>query len=177
MSLIDTLSLGKEAPEKFNVVIEMPRGSSNKYELDKDTGMITLDRVFYSPMHCPLDYGFLPQTHWHDGDPLDALVLTTYPLFPGVVAEVRPIGLLRMTDNGEKDEKIIAVATGDPRFEEYKDISDLSGHLKRELKHFYEEYKNLEGKKVTVLAIENKKAAKKVVQEGVELYKKLKKKK
>ncbi len=164
--------LGDKAPEKCNVIIEILRGSSNKYEVDKKSGLIKLDRVFYSPMHYPLDYGYLPQTWWHDGDPLDALVMTTHPLLPGVLVEVRPIGVLRMKDNGEQDEKIIAVAAKDPRFEEYQDIDDMSGHLKKELKHFFEEYKNLENKKVEVLSIENREAALAVIREGVELYKK-----
>ncbi|MBI1755379.1 inorganic diphosphatase [Candidatus Azambacteria bacterium] len=165
------IPLGKNAPEQFNVVIEIPRGSSNKYEVDKETGLIKLDRVFYSPMHYPLDYGFLPQTHWYDGDALDALVMTTHPLLPGVLVEVRPIALVRMVDNGDKDEKIIAVAAKDPRFAEYHDLTDLSEHFKKELKHFFEEYKNLEGKKVQVVAIEDRAAALAVVREGMEMYK------
>lgn len=167
-----TISLGKNAPEVCNVIIEIPRGSSNKYEVDKETGLIKLDRVFYSPMHYPLDYGFLPQTWWHDGDPLDALVLTTYPLLPGVLVEVRPIGVLRMIDSGDRDEKIIAVAAKDPRFDEYQDITDVAEHTKKELKHFFEEYKHLQGKKVEVTSIENKEAALAVIREGIELYKK-----
>lgn len=169
---IRTISLGSKAPEQCNVIIEIPRGSSNKYEVDKETGLIKLDRVFFSPMHYPLDYGFLPQTHWYDGDPLDALVMTTHPLLPGVLVEVRPIGVIRMKDDGEQDEKIIAVAAKDPRFEEYQDIDDITEHTKKELKHFFEEYKTLQGKKVEVLSIENKEAALAVIREGVELYKK-----
>lgn len=167
--------LGKEAPEKFNVIIEIPRGSSNKYEVDKETGMIKLDRVLYSSMYYPLDYGYLPETHWHDGDPLDALVLTTHPLLPGVLAEVKPIGVLSMIDSGDKDEKIIAIAVGDPRMSEYKDINDLTEHLRKEITHFYEVYKDLQGKKVKVLSWGNAEEAKKVVLESIELYKNLKK--
>ncbi len=165
------IPLGKNAPEQCNVIIEIPRGSSNKYEVDKETGIIKLDRVFYSPMHYPLDYGFLPQTHWHDGDALDALVMTTHPLLPGVMVEVRPIAVIRMIDNGDKDEKIIAAAAKDPRFSEYRDLADLSDHFKKELTHFFQEYKNLEGKKVHILAIEGKAAALAVIREGMELYK------
>lgn len=167
--------LGAEAPEKFNVIIEIPRGSSNKYEVDKETGMIKLDRVLYSSMYYPLDYGYLPQTHWHDGDPLDALVMTTHPLLPGVLVEVKPIGVLSMIDNGDKDEKIIAIAVGDPRMNEYKDINDLTEHLRKEITHFYEVYKDLQGKKVKVLSWGNAEEAKKVVLESIELYKNLKK--
>ncbi|OGD31647.1 inorganic diphosphatase [Candidatus Azambacteria bacterium RIFCSPHIGHO2_02_FULL_52_12] len=166
--------LGKEAPEKFNVIIEIPRGSSNKYEMDKETGLIKLDRVFYSSVYYPLDYGFLPQTHWHDGDALDALVLTTHALLPGVLVEVKPIGVLNLIDNGDKDEKIIGVAVGDPRMEEYKDIDDLTEHLRKEIAHFYEVYKDLEGKKVQVVSWGNAEEAKKVIKEGMEMHRKLK---
>ena len=145
-NFLQNIPLGKEAPEKFNLIIEIPRGSSNKYEMDKETGMIKLDRVLYSSMYYPLDYGYLPQTHWHDGDPLDALVLTTHALLPGVLVEVKPIGVLSMVDNGEKDEKIIGIAVGDPRMQEYKDIGDLTEHLRKEITHFYEVYKDLQGK-------------------------------
>lgn len=172
---IANIPLGKEAPEKFNVIIEIPRGSSNKYEVDKETGMIKLDRVLYSSMYYPLDYGYLPQTHWHDGDPLDALVMTTHPLLPGVLVEVKPIGVLRMIDSGDKDEKIIAVAVGDPRMNEFTNINDLTAHLRKEITHFYEVYKDLQGKEVKVLSWGNAEEAKKVVEESVQLYKELKK--
>src|SRR3989344_9418986 len=171
-NFLKNIPLGKEAPEKFNVIIESPRGSANKYEMDKETGLIKLDRVLYSSMYYPLDYGYLPQTHWHDGDPLDALVLTTHALLPGVLVEVKPIGVLSMVDNGEKDEKIIGIAVGDPRMQEYKDIGDLTEHLRKEITHFYEVYKDLQGKKVEVLSWGNAEEAKKVILESVELYKK-----
>ncbi len=169
------IPLGKDAPEKFNVIIEIPRGSSNKYELDKETGLIKLDRVLYSSMYYPLDYGFLPQTHWYDGDPLDALVLTTHALLPGVLVEVKPIGVLRLIDNGDKDEKIISIATGDPRMSKYKDIDDLGEHFQKEISHFYEVYKDLEGKKVKVVSWGNAQEAKEVVLEGMEMYRELQK--
>src|SRR3989344_3392241 len=111
MKNILDISLGEKAPDGFNVIIEISRGPSNKCEIDKNTGLLRLDRVLYSPFYYPLDYGFLPQTHWHDDDPLDALVLVTHPILPGTIVEVRPVGVVRMTDNGDKDEKIIAVAT------------------------------------------------------------------
>ena len=177
MKNICDISVGEKAPDVFNVIIEISRGSSNKYEIDKETGLLRLDRVLYSPFYYPLDYGFLPQTHWHDGDPLDALVLVTHPILPGTIVEARPVGVIRMMDNGDKDEKIIAVATGDPRFNEYEDIDDLSVHLRKELKHFYEYYKHLEGKEVKVISIEGKKEAKEVIVEGIELYKQLQAKK
>ena len=176
MKNIMDISVGKHAPEKFNAIIEISRGSSNKYEVDKETGMLMLDRVFYSPFYYPLDYGFLPQTHWHDGDPLDAMILVSHPILPGTIVEARPIGVVRMVDNGDKDEKIIAVATGDPRFAEYNDIGDLSEHVKKEITHFYESYKHLEGKEVKVLSIDGKKEALDVIREGIAMYKELKEK-
>ena len=171
MNILHDVSLGDNVPEKFNVIIEIPRGSSNKYEIDKDTGLMKLDRVLYSAMFSPMDYGFLPQTHWHDGDPLDVLVMTTYALVPGVLVEVRPIAVIRMIDSGEKDEKIIAVPTEDPRFDGIKDVSDIEKHTIEELRHYYEHYKDLQGKEVQITAIEGADAAKEVIKEGVKLYK------
>ena len=169
MNILNT-PLGKDAPEKFNVIIEIPRGSSNKYEIDKETGLIKLDRVMYSPVYYPLDYGFLPQTHWHDGDAVDALVLTTHPLLPGVLVEAKPIGVLEMIDDGDRDEKVICVAVKDPRFSEFADISDLGEHMRKEIAHFYEVYKELQGKHVEVLSWKGAEDAKKVVKEGMDLY-------
>ncbi|MEK7452765.1 MAG: inorganic diphosphatase [Patescibacteria group bacterium] len=165
------VSLGKESPEKFNIIIEIPKGSSNKYEIDKETGLMRLDRVLYSAMFSPMDYGFLPQTYWHDGDPLDVLVMTTYTLLPGILVEVRPVAVVRMIDSGDRDEKIIAVPTGDPRFNGIKDVSDIEEHILAELKHYYEHYKDLQNKKVKITSIDGLLEAKKVILEGVKLYK------
>lgn len=173
MNLWHDLSLGDKAPEEFNVVIEIPRGSSNKYEVDKDTGLIKLDRVFYSPVYYPTDYGFAPQTFWHDGDPLDVMVLTTHPLLPGVIVKVRPIGVVHMVDSGDRDEKIVAVAVKDPRYADIKDISDLPAHWSKEIQNFFEHYKDLEGKKVEINGFEGREAALLTVRESQELYKKV----
>ncbi len=170
MNLCKEISLGDKAPEVVNVIIEMPRGSANKYEVDKETGLIKLDRVIHAAMFSPADYGFLPQTHWYDGDPLDALIFTTYPLHPGVLVEARPIGVVYMTDSGEKDEKIIAVAKDDPRYREFKNIGDLPPHSLDELKHYYEHYKILQNKTVKVHGFGNAKEAKKIIKEGQKLY-------
>lgn len=171
MNLCHEISIGDKAPEVVNVIIEMPRGSANKYEVDKETGLIKLDRVIHAAMFSPADYGFLPQTHWHDGDPLDALVFTTYPLVPGVLVEARPIGVVYMIDSGEKDEKILSVAKDDPRFREIKDVSDLPTHTIEEIKHYYEHYKILQGKTVEIKGIGSVEEAKKIILEGQELYK------
>ncbi len=171
MNLWHDIPLGQDVPEKFNAIIEIPRGSSNKYEIDKDTGLMKLDRVLYSAMFSPMDYGFLPQTYWHDDDPLDVLVMTTYALVPGILVEVRPIAVVKMIDGGDKDDKIIAVPTEDPRFNGIKDVSDIEEHILAELKHYYEHYKDLQNKKVEVTAILGVKEAKEVILEGIELYK------
>lgn len=170
MNVLHDIPAGDGAGQ-VNVFIEIPRGSKNKYELDKDTGLITLDRVFYSSFVYPMDYGFVPQTHWHDGDPLDALIINTAePYYPGIFVPTRPVAVLRMVDNGEKDEKLICVPADDPRLADVKDQGDIAPHIFKELTDFYENYKNLEDKKVTIEKIEGKAAAEAVVAEGIKLY-------
>jgi inorganic pyrophosphatase len=145
------LEPGPQPPEQVNVVVEIPRGSRNKYELDKGSGLMRLDRVLYSAVHYPGDYGFIPQTLAEDGDPCDALVLVKEPTFAGCLIEVRPLGMLRMLDHGEADNKILTVPIRDPNHEEYFDIADLPGHFLKEIEHFFQIYKDLEGKEVQVL--------------------------
>lgn len=170
MNIVHDLPAG--SADQLNVFIEIPKGSKNKYELDKDTGLITLDRVFYSAYAYPLDYGMVPQTHWHDGDPLDALVINTAePYYPGVVVPARPIAVIRMIDDGEKDEKLICVPADDPRLAEFTDQDSIAPHVLKELTDFFENYKNLQGKTVTIDGIEGKDAARAVVEEGLKLYK------
>lgn len=149
MSLLD-VKIGAEAPEVFQAVIEIPRGSTNKYEVDQETGTIKLDRVLYSPLFYPFDYGYIPQTHYLDGDPLDVLVLTSHPLFPGCVVEASPIGVLKMSDEKGPDEKILCVATKDPRYGYRKTLEELNLHTLKELRHFFEVYKQLEEKSVEI---------------------------
>jgi len=172
MNVIRDLSVGKP-PEEVNVFIEIPRGAKNKYELDKDSGLVTLDRVFYASFAYPMDYGLIPQTHWHDGDPLDALVINSAePYYPGVVIPARPVAVIRMVDDGEKDEKIICVPSDDPRLEGIKDKDDIAPHVLKDTQHVFEHYKDLQGQKVTIDKIEGREAARKVIQEGIELYQK-----
>lgn len=172
MNVVKDLPIGN-APDEINVFIEIPRGSKNKYEIDKDTGLVTLDRVLYSAYTYPVDYGLLPQTHWHDGDPLDALIINTAePYYPGVVIPCRPIAVIRMIDSGEKDEKIICVPQDDPRLAGMKDKGDIAPHVLKELTDFYENYKKLQGKEAKIEGIDGAADAKKVIQEAVELYKK-----
>jgi|SRR3989344_6708584 len=171
MNLLHDIPLGDKAPKEFNVIIEIPKGSSNKYEIDKETGLIKLDRVLYSSVFYPTDYGFLPRTYFDDGDALDALVLSTYQFFSGLLVSVRPIGLIKMIDNGDKDDKLITVPVGDPRFKDYKEIKNLPAHFQAEIKNFLETYKNLEGKTVTVSGMRSAREAMAIVEKGVKMYK------
>lgn len=130
--------------------IEIPKGSSNKYEYDQQRGVFVLDRALFSPMYYPADYGFIPGTLAGDGDPLDVLVLVVNPTFPGCRIRCRPIGMFRMADEKGEDEKIIAVPAGDPRSAELQEVAELGPHLRREIEHFFSQYKQLEGKPVAV---------------------------
>ena len=149
MSLLNA-KIGNFAPDTCNVVIEIPRGSTNKYEVDAETGLIKLDRVLYSPLFYPFDYGYIPQTLYIDGDPIDVLVLVSHPTFPGCIIEAAPIGVLEMTDDKGPDEKILCVAVKDPRYGYRRSITELNDHTLKEIKHFFEVYKDLEDKFVQV---------------------------
>ena len=164
--------IGKDSPKIVSLIVEIPQGSRNRYELEKETGLMILDRVLYSPVQYPADYGFIPQTYWEDGDPLDALVIGRFPIFPNTIVKVRPIALIQMIDEGEDDSKIICVPAADPHFEHYTDKNDISDHFLRELKHFFEIYKHLQGKKVKVLNFLGKKDAEKTIIKAKEKYKK-----
>lgn len=172
LNLLHDVTPGKNIPEEINVIVEINKGSKNKYELDKETGLIMLDRVMFTSQDYPFDYGFVPQTHWHDGDPLDVVLLTTHPLVPGLLLKARPVGVLDMIDDGESDAKIIAVPVKDPRWSEVKDLTDVNAHTIEEIKHFFETYKQIQKKTVTIPTIRDAKAAKDVITEGIELYKK-----
>ncbi len=170
MNLLHDLSPG--TPEVVNVIIENPKGSNNKYEYDKKTGLIKLDRVLFSAVHFPGDYGFVPQTHCEDGDPLDAILLVTNPNFPGVLVEARVIGYMTMIDKGEKDDKLLCVPAEDPRFKDFKDLKDVPTHILDEISNFYATYKILEKKKVEVKDWRPASEARKLVKDSIELYKK-----
>ncbi|MEA1925682.1 MAG: inorganic diphosphatase [Patescibacteria group bacterium] len=171
MNLWHDLELGEDAPREFNVIIEIPKWSKNKYEIDKKTGLIKLDRAMKSAQDYPFDYGFAPQTLWEDDDPLDVIVLTTYPLVPGILVIVRPIGVMRMIDNGEGDDKIIAVPVEDPRWDDIQNIEDINKHTVKEIQHFFETYKTIEKKEIKIGGFEGKEAAEKAVEKSVKLYK------
>ena len=156
--------------DEINVIIEIAKGSGNKYEVNKETGIIALDRVLHTSQEFPFDYGFVPQTLWHDGDPLDVIVLTTYPLMPGILLKVRPVAIANINDSGEEDSKIIAVPVKDPRWNDVNDLADLNKHTLREIAHFYATYKNLQDKEVIVKGFNGVQEAKKAFTEGVKLY-------
>ena len=160
------LPIGDHAPDKVNAVIEIPQGSVNKYEYDKQLQVFRLDRTLHSPVHYPGDYGFIPSTLGLDGDPLDVLVLVDKPSFTGCLVEVRPIGVLRMIDQGKGDEKILCVVSSDPVYSEVKDSSQVFPHLLREIEHFFSIYKNLEGKKTEFNGWAGADAARKIIVEG-----------
>ncbi|MCC7138760.1 MAG: inorganic diphosphatase [Planctomycetes bacterium] len=145
---------GPDAPATVRVVVEIPKGSRNKYEVDKESGLFRLDRVLYSPMHYPGDYGFVPKTFYDDGDAFDVLIVTNEPTFVGCLVDARPVGLFRMRDRGEPDDKALAVPAKDPTFAGVHDLQDLPPHLLREIEHFFRVYKDLEGAKVETIAWE-----------------------
>ncbi|MFA6158682.1 MAG: inorganic diphosphatase [Candidatus Paceibacterota bacterium] len=156
--------------DEINVIIEIPKGSKNKYEIDKRTGLIALDRVAHTAQDFPFDYGFVPQTLWDDGDALDVIVLTTYPLHPGILVRVRPVAIMSMIDGGDSDDKVIGVPKDDPRFDDIKDLKDLNRHMLKEMEHFYSTYKKIQNKEVTVNGFKGAKEAKEAFERSVKLY-------
>jgi inorganic pyrophosphatase len=158
------------AREYVNAVIEIPRGSKVKYELDKPSGLLRVDRVLYSSVIYPCNYGFLPRSYCEDGDPLDVLVLGTEPVVPLSILTARAIGVMHMKDEGQRDDKIIAVHTTDPSMAIFDDISELPPHLFREIRKFFETYKDLEGKTVEVDTPLGRERAIEVIIESMELY-------
>ncbi len=164
------LPIGDQVPEIVRAIVEIPQDSSNKYEYDKELHVFRLDRNLYSPMHYPGDYGFIPQTLAEDGDPLDILILGDAPSFPGCVFTARPIGLFEMLDQGVQDEKILAYATGNPRFSEIADYTQVHGQVLREVEHFFSVYKDLEGKRTEVLGWKDRIAAQQVIQSSHQRY-------
>ena len=172
LNLWHDVSLGDNAPKEINVIVEIPKGSKNKYEIDKETGLISLDRANYTAAPYPFDYGFVPQTLWEDNDPLDVVVLTTFPLHPGILVEVRPVAVMEMIDDGESDYKIIAVPAEDKRWDDVNDIEDLNKHKLREIQHFFETYKDLkgEGVKVTINGVKGREEAIKAINKSIGLY-------
>ena len=175
MNLWHDITIGKNAPEEINCIIEISKGSHNKYEIDKETGLIKLDRANYGPVAYPFDYGFVPQTLWEDGDALDVILLSTFPIDSGILVNVRPVAIMKMQDSGESDDKIIAVPVEDKRWNDIKDLKDLNRHNLKEFKLFWENHKKLKGENpndypIEILGIEGKEKAIEAVKKSQKLY-------
>ncbi len=171
------VSIGDNSPHVVPAIIEVPKGSKNKYELDKPSGMIKVDRVLFSSVHYPANYGFIPQTYCEDNDPLDILVLGQEPVYPMSIMDAKPIGVMKMVDQGEADDKIIAVHLHDPEYTHFESISQLPPHRMHEVKRFFEDYKTLENKTVEVHEFQGPTHAVKIIEDSIALYKKKFKKK
>jgi inorganic pyrophosphatase len=172
MNLWHEISLGDDAPNIINTIVEIPEGSNNKYEIDKQTGLIKLDRANYSSAPYPFDYGFAPQTLWEDNDPLDVVILTTFPLYPGIMVKVRPVAVMEMIDDGESDYKVIGVPADDKRWEDTQDLEDLNKHKIKEIQHFFKTYKQLKKEDVIVEinGVKGKKEAIEAIKKSINLY-------
>lgn len=168
MNLLHDIAPG--TADEMNVIVEIPNGSKNKYEIDKETGLIALDRVLHTAQSYPFDYGFVPQTLWDDGDALDVVLLTTQPLLPGILVRARPVAILPMVDGGEPDEKVLAVPADDPRFADITDLDQVNAHTLKEISHFFETYKKVQNKEVTVGEWQNAEAARAAFDRAVKMY-------
>ena len=162
---------GRLTPEYVNGIIEIPKGSRAKYELDKKSGLLMMDRVLYSSVYYPANYGFIPQTYCDDKDPLDILILSQIEIVPFCLVPAKVIGVMRMVDNGEADDKIIAVAEGDMSVNHFNDISELPDHYLREMRTFFEDYKKLENKTVVIEDFQSKFIALQIVEQSIKDYK------
>lgn len=171
MNIWHDIAAERVKPSDFYAIIEIPKGGKIKYELDKETGMLLMDRVLYTSTHYPANYGFIPKTYADDHDPLDVLLLCSETLVPLSMVRCFPIGVIMMEDGGEKDEKIIALPYGDPTYNHYKDISELPEHIMKEMSHFFTVYKALEGKKTFIESVKDHKAAEEIVASCIAKYK------
>ena len=165
------VSYGQSAPRIVNAIIEIPQGSRAKYEIDKESGLLKLDRVIYSSFYYPCNYGFIPQTYGDDKDPLDILVITSLPVQAMCLMEAKVVGVMQMVDSGDADDKIIAVAAKDPGVNHYNNMEELPKHFFDELRHFFEEYKKLENKMVVVEEFGDKATALRIIEEAIQFYK------
>lgn len=172
MNLWHDLELHSDKANEFNCVIEIPAGSKIKYEIDKDSGLLKVDRILSSSVHYPCNYGLFPKTYCDDGDPLDVLVIGQLPVLPMSIMTVRPVGVVRMIDGGEGDDKIIAIHVDDPEYKHITTLKELSPHKVKEIRQFFESYKALEKKSVEIRAIDDETAAVAAVHESIEFYNK-----
>ena len=170
MNIWHDISPKRSSPEDFVCVVEIPKGSKKKYELDKETGLIILDRILYTSTHYPANYGFIPRSLGDDGDPLDVLLLCSEPLEPLTLCRAYPIGVISMIDNGRNDEKIIAIPFNDPNYNIYTNIDQLPKHIFDEMRHFFSVYKTLENKETAVNEVSERSVAIKVISEAIDNY-------
>ncbi len=170
MNIWHDISPKRISPEDFVCVVEIPKGSKKKYELDKETGLIILDRILYTSTHYPANYGFIPRSLGDDGDPLDVLLLCSEPLEPLTLCRAYPIGVISMIDNGRNDEKIIAIPFNDPNYNIYTNIDQLPKHIFDEMRHFFSVYKTLENKETAVNEVNERSVAVKVISEAIDNY-------
>ena len=170
MNLWKDMNPSRIAPQDFIAVIEISKGSKNKYELDKESGALILDRVLYTSTHYPANYGFIPRTYADDGDPLDVLVLCSEPIYPLTIVRVYPIGVMRMLDGGKMDDKIIAVPFSDPSYFDIKSIDELPPHIFDEILHFFTVYKQLENKQTDVKSLYGPTEARAIVKDAIDNY-------
>ena len=170
MNRLYDIDPGPDSPEIVRMIVEIPQHSANKYEYDGNLGVFRLDRALYSPLHYPGDYGFIPGTLAEDKDPLDVLVLVQQPSYPGVMIEVRPVGVLNMVDSSEKDQKVLAVPNRNPRYDQIHTMDQIFAHVKREIEHFFSIYKELEGKVTTMDGWGGPREARKAIQECRQRY-------
>ena len=170
MNIWHDMNPNRISSEKFDAVVEISRGQQSKYELDKETGLIRLDRVLYTSTHYPQNYGFIPRTYAGDNDPLDVLILCSQPLVPMTIVTCIPIGAVKMLDNGEVDEKIIAIAANDPTYSSYTSIQEIPSHVFQEIRHFFQVYKTLEGKETVVHHIQDRDRAVLMIENAVKEY-------
>jgi len=173
MNLLHDIPAG--SADEMNVIIEIPKFSKNKFEIDKETGIIALDRVMHTAQDYPFDYGFVPQTLFDDGDALDVVLITTYPLAPGILVKARPVAIMEMVDGGDRDDKVVAVPVDDPRFDNVQDFGDINPHFIKEMSHFFETYKKIQSKEGSVGNWHGKAEAKEAFEKSVEMYKAAKK--
>lgn len=170
MNIWHDIDSSRISPDDFIAVIEIPKGSKCKYEMDKETGLLKLDRILYTSTHYPANYGFIPKTYGDDLDPLDVLVICSQVVYPMTLIRCYPIGVIRMVDNGRNDEKIIAIPFNDPNYNEYTDISQIPKHVFTEMCHFFTVYKNLENKETAVDEVQGAEVAREVISRSIESY-------
>ena len=170
INLWKEVEIGPDVPAVIHAIIEIPKGSRVKYTFSRERGYLTMDRVLFSPLFYIGNYGIVPRTMWDNGEPLDVLVVMEESLYPGTVIEVKPIALLEMLDEGKRDDKLIAIPSGDPRLKDVSDLHSLNPHLTQEIAHFFESYKHLEGKKVEILGWKGAEVAKKAILHAQKLF-------